>query len=432
MKAHIKFGMMIFSLIMLAACSKMNDLHEKYLKEGETVYIAKFDQLSVSSGKKRVEIRYLLSDPKAKHSVIYWNLGKDSVTRDIAITHDSVPNILKIDNLEEGNVSFDIYNYDADYKNKSIVMQLTATVYGDFYETYLANRILKNYILNRKTKELTLNWATAVYDNAVGSEIKYLTAGGRDTTVFILMEDTVIESGAAVINPVLQTKLPNYMEQSLLEYRTVYHPDPDCADVFYTDYESVAVENPAPLVTAIPSSGQIDTEIELTGTDLDLITAVWFGLDQGLIASKTYESLRVTIPTLTEAATVDVKIVYGDGKETVVMENAFQILLAPEPLIPSPPVTGQVGGTITLTGENLDLIEEVWFGAKEGTLGAQTASSLTVTIPSDAVVGTTSLISRRRSPRRAATRQGRGRREGRAAAGRGVRSNCVAPYKGSE
>ena len=44
-------------MIWLAACSDMNDVHDIYLKNGETVYIGRVDSIHVFSGRERVKIR---------------------------------------------------------------------------------------------------------------------------------------------------------------------------------------------------------------------------------------------------------------------------------------------------------------------------------------------------------------------------------------
>jgi hypothetical protein len=253
MKTFIKY-IVILSVVFLGtvACSDMNDLHDKYLRDGETVYIAIFDSFYVNSGYNAVEVRYWLSDPKAKHIAIYWNLKQDSIKRDIHVTTDDNPGTVLIENLEEGNISFEMYNYDADYEDRSIVMQRTVSVYGDFYKSNLSNRVIKDYLYNRADKTLTINWVSAVYENAVSTEIKYLTATGIEKDVVIPVTET-------------QTILTDVMELSIFEYRTLYKPEETCIDVFATDYTVVEIENPVPVVSSPPTSGITGKTITLTG-----------------------------------------------------------------------------------------------------------------------------------------------------------------------
>ena len=50
----------------VAACSDMNDLHDIYLQNGETIYTAKFDSVKLYPGRYRVRVDYWVTDPKAE------------------------------------------------------------------------------------------------------------------------------------------------------------------------------------------------------------------------------------------------------------------------------------------------------------------------------------------------------------------------------
>lgn len=69
--------------LVTGSCSKMNDLHEKYLEKGERIYISKIDTMLVHPGKNRVKLRYLVSDPRVKSIVFSWTPDKDSIIKDI-------------------------------------------------------------------------------------------------------------------------------------------------------------------------------------------------------------------------------------------------------------------------------------------------------------------------------------------------------------
>ena len=284
MKTFIKYIVIVLVVLLgTVACSDMNDLHDKYLRDGETVYIAIFDSVYVNSGYNSVEVKYWLSDPKAKHVVIYWNLKQDSVKRDIHVTTSDNPGTILIENLEEGNISFEMYNYDADYEDLSIVMQRTGSVYGDFYKSNLDNRIIKDYLYSITYRKLTINWVSAVYENAVRTEIKYFTTSGIEKDVVIPVSET-------------QSVLTDVMEWSTIKYRTLYKPEETCIDVFATDYRTVEIENPAPVVPSPPTSGMAGKTITLTGTYIDSVYEIWFGGFKGSIEDRTATSLTATIP----------------------------------------------------------------------------------------------------------------------------------------
>ena len=55
-KWYIKMLMFVLSGVAVAACSDMNDLHDQYLQQGETIYSAKFDSIKIFSGRYRVRV----------------------------------------------------------------------------------------------------------------------------------------------------------------------------------------------------------------------------------------------------------------------------------------------------------------------------------------------------------------------------------------
>ena len=58
MKWYIKVLMFVFSGLTTMACSDMNDLHDKYLEQGETIYLAKFDSVKLYPGRYRARVDY--------------------------------------------------------------------------------------------------------------------------------------------------------------------------------------------------------------------------------------------------------------------------------------------------------------------------------------------------------------------------------------
>ncbi|MDR2384879.1 MAG: DUF4998 domain-containing protein [Tannerella sp.] len=377
MKSFIKYILVLSAVFIgTAACSDMNDLHDKYLKDGETVYIAVFDSVYVHPGENAVEIKYWLSDPKAKHVVIYWNLKNDSLKYDVSVTTVDHPGTIPVKNLDEGNISFEMYNYDANYENKSIVMQRTVSVYGDFYKSHLDNRIIKDYLYSRAEKKLTINWVSAVYENAVGTQVRYLATTGVEKDTLISVSET-------------ETVLQDVMEWSIMEYCTLYKPEETCIDIFATDFITVEIENPAPIIPAPPTNGTVKKTVTLTGTYINSIDEIWFGPFRGIIESRTETSLTATIPPDATAGTVILKVLYGTKE--MILADRFEISAIINPTVPNPPLTGEAGADIVLAGADLDVVTEVRFGSLRGIIKEQTPSFLTVTVPKNAQ-GTVNLI----------------------------------------
>lgn len=224
MKIKISIAVVLLT-ILLAACSKMNDLHDIYLKDGETIYIAKFDSMYIYSGRERAMMKYWLSDPKAQKCVIKWSLGQDSVIKDIHVTTPKEPGILYIDNLEEGNISFDIINKDQNFKYASVKDGYSINVYGDNFQATLMNASYKNLKHNPTTYNLTYTW-TGNYDNTVGYQVNYVDRFGAsiDTVLPIATKDVTIK---------------DFPAGGSFQFRTLYLPEPTAIDTFYTDYRNV-------------------------------------------------------------------------------------------------------------------------------------------------------------------------------------------------
>jgi hypothetical protein len=214
-------------LILISACSDMNELHDKYLKDGETIYIAKFDSMYLYPGRERVMMKYWLSDPKAKKCVIKWALGNDSIIKDIDVTPLDKPGYLFIENLNEGSVSFDIINRDKEFKFASVKDSYTLTVYGDNFQATLLNVSIKNLKYSSSKSELRYTWA-GDYDNTIGYQLKYTDKMG-----------TPIDTLLSVVNR--NVVLKQFPSGGSFEYRTLYLPEPTAIDTFYTDYRKVVI-----------------------------------------------------------------------------------------------------------------------------------------------------------------------------------------------
>ncbi|MGL6179671.1 MAG: DUF4998 domain-containing protein, partial [Tannerellaceae bacterium] len=70
------------TLLLLAAnysCSDMNDLHLKYLEEGEIIYAAKVDSVSPGPGNERLLLEIFVTSQRVDFVRAYWNSYQDSL-----------------------------------------------------------------------------------------------------------------------------------------------------------------------------------------------------------------------------------------------------------------------------------------------------------------------------------------------------------------
>lgn len=215
---------LVYALVSLFACSDMNDLHDKYLRKGETIYVGRPDSVKVFSGRDRVLMRYWSSDPKAKKMMVYWQLRSDSILVSIP-TRDSVD--LLINNLPESSYNFELVTMKEDLTCRSIPFQINANTYGKRYQSSINFHLIKSAKLI-SSKDIAIEWYPP-NDNEIGNEIVYRNTDGLEVSKIVSQDEVV-------------TKFFDYGKD--LKYRTLYLPTPTAIDTFYTDYQFVQLKEP--------------------------------------------------------------------------------------------------------------------------------------------------------------------------------------------
>lgn len=146
--------------------------------------------------------------------------------------------------------------------------------------------------------------------------------------------------------------------------------------------QSFTVVYPVPTYTNIPASGKVDGEIEIQGTNLDMVSKVLFKDTEGSITYQSGKELVVKVPFVADDH-VDVKLFYTSeaGEQSIgTTGDAFEII-KPRPTINETfPTSLTEGQSVTLTGENLNLIEKILFGDVEASI-SRTESSITFRVP---------------------------------------------------
>jgi len=148
--------------------------------------------------------------------------------------------------------------------------------------------------------------------------------------------------------------------------------------------ESFTLEYTVPALTNFPAAAKTNAEIYIEGNNLDAALAIYFGTVKGEIISQSEKDMIVKVPFF-EDESVDLIIDYNTAtgvKQASTTGKPFQ-LERPTPVITDSPSGGELATSITLTGTELTLIDEIWFGTKQGTIQQKTDESLTVLIPTD-------------------------------------------------
>ncbi len=237
-KWYIKMLMFVLSGVAVAACSDMNDLHDQYLQQGETIYSAKFDSIKIFSGRYRVRVDYWVTDPKVAKCQISWNMGKESKVVDITNTTGETPNSFFIEDLEETTISFDFNTCTADLEYPSLKTNVSATVYGDKYVSTLLNTNVSSYSFSPIEQALTLYW-TSNYEGAVAYILKYTDVNDEEREIM------------AEVNKEKKAVLPDFPEFGSFTYATVYLPAEGAIDEFVIPFSepfNTAAEGEKPWV----------------------------------------------------------------------------------------------------------------------------------------------------------------------------------------
>ena len=224
----MNYRIFIFGTIWVAfimqACSDMNELSDRFLKEGEIIYAAMVDSASIGAGEKRVKIEMRIKSIRIQTVRIYWNDKTDST--DVNIDNKSGFFSRMIENLQERNYIFNLVSFDK-YGNQSLSYELSGRALGELYRGAMINRVISKIETNAGKTVLT--WGDFdVSSDARFNEIKYTSTANEET-----IREAPISEG--------KTEISDMKNGSIVEYRTAYVPDDMEVDIFYTDWVTYVV-----------------------------------------------------------------------------------------------------------------------------------------------------------------------------------------------
>lgn len=213
--------------LLLGACSKMNDLHDVYLRRGETIYVGKPDSVKIFGGKERIKIRFWSSDPKAANLVIYWLNRTDSIVFSIPphVATDSLEVI--IPNLPEYNYSFEFVTTNKIFGNKSVPLEVNGNSYGANFQSSLLDRLISSTTL-LTINQLEIKWLGTI-EKGIGNEITYVNTSGVSKRIYVPMSDA-------------QTLIDSVDLLKGIKTRTLFLPEPNAIDTFYTAFKDIPFE----------------------------------------------------------------------------------------------------------------------------------------------------------------------------------------------
>jgi len=217
------------------SCTDINAIHDMYLANGETIYIARVDSVDAFSGNERVLLRLYTKNPMIKTFAIFWDQKNDSLI--VPIENRVSPDYFDIQIgknskiLTEKSYVFEIFSRDS-RGHRSIKYEKIADVYGDRYRYSLQNHYYKSAVLNAVKSTLTVTWFPSVDLSEIAVGFKY-----QDKLTGLSASKII-----GVKNLGTTTQLTNVASSSSAMYQTMFLPTPTAIDTFYTDFQAVVLK----------------------------------------------------------------------------------------------------------------------------------------------------------------------------------------------
>ncbi len=223
MKHKIPF-FIILVISLLYSCTPMDHKYSDFIKDGPITYLTKLDESEVKGVGGRNRIRIVipeLDDPRASKVEIYWMNKLEHLVESI---NPSEETNIYIDDLVEASYIFELSILD-DKGNSSIPVAITATSYGEIWESILQNRLIASQ--EREGNDFKITWDVNIDERLLGTEFEWRQGGqGGAGTPFTQFIDSAQTTGY----------LEDFKANSF-RYRSVYIPEPDSEDLFYSSWE---------------------------------------------------------------------------------------------------------------------------------------------------------------------------------------------------
>lgn len=186
MRQFIKYirQMALGSMLCVAlwACSKMNELSDRFLNTGEAVYAAKVDSALTYTGYKKVEVQVYIGAGRIDTVKVYYNDYQDCT--DIPVNNQSGVFSKVIEGLEERGYIFQVVSVDS-YGNKSLPVEVQGIAFGDD-RLNLIKSISRNIVsaIYDITNGVSVKWGGAV-ENSSGCLLTYTNTSDQPATIAV-------------------------------------------------------------------------------------------------------------------------------------------------------------------------------------------------------------------------------------------------------
>lgn len=227
---RIYLALLVLLAIAIQSCSKMNDLTDEYLNEGEIVYAAKVDSVGILSGENRMQLDLVIKAQRIDKVRIYWNNYIDSI--DVVIGGGTGIFPVKLDNMPEGGYLFQVVSFDK-FGNRSLQLEATGSSYGEDYKRTLSNRsYISEYTrYDMAGDSMVIYWGGTVR-GSIGMKLQYTDISDKIVQV---------EVPADVTTTTLRKLKGN------ISYNSRFVPTVNAIDTFATEPNSIPVYYERPI-----------------------------------------------------------------------------------------------------------------------------------------------------------------------------------------
>ena len=213
MKKILRYLTGIVSVICLLSCDDNNSLHQKYIDQGETIYVGKVDSVKVFPGNNRVKCTWeLKTDPRIVKTEIAWS---DDAFVAVPVNR-STSGVLQMEtviDIPEGIYQLRFLNRNNE-GDRSLAVEQTVEVYGERYVNALRNRTVLAIATSDST-ECEVSWSIAE-NTAVYTSVRY---------VDFSVPDTPVEREIRVENNEMKTQLVGAEPNKSFSVTTFHKPE---------------------------------------------------------------------------------------------------------------------------------------------------------------------------------------------------------------
>lgn len=214
-----------FILVTIFACEDFMDVHKEYIEGGEILYAPKPDSLKIYAGENRVLLKcWLYNAVNVKSIDVFWNEYKDSMIVEVNDNSSFTAGVDSINffipNIEESMHTFHVRTTDI-WGNHSLFESTLGSSYGKMYQSGLNNRRIQSIYLDADDK-IKIRWLSKL-PGMIATEVKYITAQDKECIIRMSIEEN-------------NFVLPDAKKFTQIQYRTLYLPEENAVDTFFTDW----------------------------------------------------------------------------------------------------------------------------------------------------------------------------------------------------